>query len=74
MQRRLWRGRLGAILLRRIAPYAEDATRANASFYEIDGPHELVSPEWAAEVEAGHWPTEVRPFTRNCRLALYKVR
>lgn len=42
--------------------------------YEIDGPHVLVSPEWAKASEAGRWPTAVRPFTRNRRHALYKLR
>jgi hypothetical protein len=52
---------------------AHDGPRHSA-IYEIDGPHVLVSPEWAAAVEAGRWPTEVRPFTHNRRHALYKVR
>jgi hypothetical protein len=42
--------------------------------YEIDGPHVLVSPGWAKAVEDGRWPTQVRPFTRNRRHALCKVR
>jgi hypothetical protein len=33
-----------------------------------------ITHEWAKAVEAGRWPTEVRPFTRNRRHALYKVR
>lgn len=44
------------------------------AIYEIDGPHVLVSPEWAAAGEKGRWAKEVRPFTRNRRHALYKVR
>jgi hypothetical protein len=44
------------------------------AIYEIEGPHVLVSPEWAKASEEGRWPTEVRPFTRNRRHALYKVR
>ncbi len=46
----------------------------HSAIYEIDGPHVLVSPEWTAAVEAGRWPMEVRPFTRNCRHALYRLR
>jgi hypothetical protein len=42
--------------------------------YEIDGPHVLMSPEWAKAVEAGRWPGEVRPFTRNRKHAIYRVR
>ncbi len=46
----------------------------HSALYEIDGPHVLVSAEWAKAVEAGRWPGEVRPFTRNRRHALYRVR
>jgi hypothetical protein len=45
-----------------------------SALYEIDGPHVLVSREWANAGEAGRWPSEVRPFTRNRRHALYKLR
>jgi hypothetical protein len=41
--------------------------------YEIDGPHVLISPDWAKAGEAGRWPSQVRPYTRNRRHALYKV-
>ena len=44
------------------------------AIYEIDGPHVLVSAEWAKAGEAGRWPSQVRPFTRNRRHVLYKVR
>jgi hypothetical protein len=44
------------------------------AFYEIDGPHVLVSAEWAKASERGRWPAEVRPFTRNRRHALYRLR
>jgi hypothetical protein len=54
-------------------PIPQAAPRYSA-IYEIDGPHVLVSPEWAKASEAGRWPTAVRPFTRNRRQALYKVR
>jgi hypothetical protein len=46
----------------------------HSAIYEIDGPQVLVSREWAKAVEAGRWPKEVRPHTRNRRHALYKVR
>jgi hypothetical protein len=52
---------------------AQDGPRHSA-IYEIDGPHVLVSREWAKASEAGRWPSEVRPFTRNRRHALYKIR
>ena len=44
------------------------------AIYEIDGPDVLASPEWSKAVEAGRWPSEVRPFTRNRQHALYKAR
>jgi len=52
---------------------AHDGPRYSA-IYEIDGPHVLVSSEWAKAVEEGRWPSHVRPFTRNRRHAFYKVR
>ena len=55
---------------KRIAP---DGPRYTA-IYEIDGPHVLVSREWATASEAGRWPGEVRPFTRNRRHALFRLR
>ena len=45
-----------------------------SALYEIDGPQVLVSREWAKAVEEGRWSTQVRPFTRNRRHALYKLR
>jgi hypothetical protein len=44
-----------------------------SAVYEIDGPHVLTSPEWAAAVEAGRWPGHVRPHTHNRGHALFKV-
>ena len=41
--------------------------------YEIHSPQVLVSPEWAQAGEAGRWPSQVRPFTRNRRHGLYKI-
>jgi len=52
---------------------AHDGPRYTA-IYEIDGPHVLVSHEWAQASEAGRWPGEVRPHTRNRRHALCKLR
>ena len=37
---------------------------------EIDGPHVLVSPEWAQAVELGRWLSQVRPYTHNRRHTL----
>jgi hypothetical protein len=44
-----------------------------SAIYEIDGPHVLISPEWARAVEAGRWPSHVRPYTHNRRHVLCKV-
>jgi hypothetical protein len=52
---------------------AHDGPRYSA-IYEIDGPEVLVSREWAKASEKGRWPGEVRPFTRNRRHALYRLR
>ena len=52
---------------------AHDGPRYGA-VYEIDGPEVLVSRAWAQAVEAGRWASEVRPFTRNRRHALYRLR
>ena len=44
-----------------------------SAVYEIEGPHVLVSAAWAKAVELGRWPSQVRPYTRNRRHALYKI-
>ena len=45
-----------------------------SAIFEVDSPDVLVSPQWARAVEAGRWPKEVRPYTRNRQHALFKVR
>ncbi|MBI3826909.1 MAG: hypothetical protein HY294_12995 [Candidatus Rokubacteria bacterium] len=50
----------------------ENEPRYNA-LYEVESPEVLVSPAWAAAVDAGRWPAEVRPFTTNRRHVLYRV-
>ena len=44
-----------------------------SALYEIEGPHVLVSAAWAEAVELGRWPSQVRPYTRNRRHALYQI-
>jgi hypothetical protein len=44
-----------------------------SALYEIEGPHVLVSAAWAEAVELGRWPSQVRPYTRNRRHALYQL-
>jgi hypothetical protein len=46
---------------------------AYTAIYEIDSPDVLVSEAWDKAVEAGRWPTEVRPHTRNRRHVLRQV-
>ena len=43
------------------------------AIYEIESPDVLVSDAWAAAVEAGRWPDQVRPYTTNRRHILRKV-
>jgi hypothetical protein len=42
------------------------------ALYELTGPDVLTSEAWAKAVDAGRWPGEVRPFTRNRRHVLYE--
>jgi len=44
-----------------------------SAMYELDGPEVLVSQAWAKAVDAGRWPGEVRPYTRNRRHTLKKL-
>ena len=40
------------------------------ALYELESPDVLISPAWAAAVDHGRWPGEVRPYTRNRRHVL----
>ena len=51
---------------------AEGEPRYSA-YYELDSAEVLTSPAWAAAVDSGRWPGEVRPYTRNRRHVLKKV-
>ena len=51
---------------------AEGEPRYSA-VYELESPEVLVSEAWSKAVEAGRWPTEVRPYTRNRRHVLRKL-
>jgi hypothetical protein len=46
---------------------------AYTAIYELKSPDVLASEAWGRAVEAGRWPTEVRPFTTNRRHVLAKV-
>ena len=41
--------------------------------YELESPDVLTSAAFAKAVDAGRWPTQVRPFTRNRHHTLHKV-
>ena len=41
-----------------------------SAIYEVESPDVLVSAAWAKAVEAGRWPAEVRPYTKNRRHTL----
>lgn len=45
----------------------------HSAVYEIESPEVLVSEAWAKAVDAGRWPTEVRPYTHNRRHVLRKL-
>ena len=40
------------------------------ALYELESPDVLTSAAWAKVVDAGRWPGEVRPFTKNRRHVL----
>ena len=54
---------------RQTAIVAEHEPRYHA-LYELERPDVLTSPAWAAAVDRGRWPAEVRPHTRNRRHVL----
>jgi hypothetical protein len=44
-----------------------------SAVYELESADVLTSAAWAAAVEKGRWPTQVRPYTRNRRHTLRKL-
>ncbi len=44
-----------------------------SAIYELESAEVLLSEGWAKAVDAGRWPTQVRPFTRNRRHVLKKL-
>ena len=44
-----------------------------ACYVELDSPDVLTSAAWAKAVDAGRWPGEVRPYTRNRQHTLHKI-
>lgn len=48
-------------------------TPKHHAVYQIESPEVLTSPEWAEAVDAGRWPEQVRPYTKNRRHVLMKL-
>ena len=44
-----------------------------SAMFELENPSVLTSPAWAAAVEYGRWPLQVRPFTSNRRHVLRRL-
>ncbi len=42
------------------------------AIYELDDPGVTETAAWAEAVEKGRWASEVRPFTRNRKHAMYR--
>jgi len=45
---------------------------AYSALYEVESPEVLLSSAWSDAVDAGRWPGEVRPYTKNRRHVLYE--
>ena len=56
--------------IKHVDPAAEPTYTA---VYEIESPGVMTSDAWAAAVEEGRWPGEVRPHTSNRRHVLMEV-
>ena len=46
----------------------------HSAIYELESADVLTSAAWANAVEQGRWPSEVRPWTRNRRHMLRRLR
>jgi hypothetical protein len=44
-----------------------------SAIYELESAEVLTSEAWAKAVDAGRWPAEVRPYTRNRRHVLRRL-
>lgn len=44
-----------------------------SAVYELESPEVLLSDAFAQAVDAGRWPTEVRPFTKNRRHTMRRL-
>jgi len=55
-----------------LAPEAQGRPRY-ACYVELSSPDVLTSDAWKKAVDAGRWPGEVRPYTRNRQHTLHKL-
>jgi hypothetical protein len=46
----------------------------HSAVYELESAELLLGQAWASAVEAGRWPSQVRPYTRNRRHRLLRLR
>ncbi len=53
---------------------AAEGEPRHSAVYELESADVLTSDAWDKAVDTGRWPTEVRPFTRNRRNVLKKLR
>jgi hypothetical protein len=54
-------------------PLTGEGEPAYTAVYELDSPDVLTSKAWQDAVEAGRWPAQVRPYTRNRKHILRRV-
>ena len=54
-------------------PLTGEGQASYVAIYELESPEVLLSDAWAAAVEDGRWPEQVRPYTRNRSHILRKL-
>ncbi len=57
----------GGLIVGREVKIVIEGEPGYSALYEVESPEVLVTPQWAAAVEKGRWPAQVRPFTTNRR-------
>ena len=55
-------------------PLVAEGEPKYSAVYELESAEVLVSAAWASAVEKGRWPAQVRPYTRNRRHTLRKLK
>jgi len=54
-------------------PLTGDGHPRYTAIYELDSPDVLLTQAWQDAVEAGRWPSQIRPYTKNRQHVLRKV-